>query len=62
LIAGRGTVPQSLKAPIKLEGKGEQKGTLVLDSVKGFAQIKLSNIPPAKLEKLQSLIKEFLLK
>jgi hypothetical protein len=45
-----------------LEGKGVQKGTLVLDSAKGFALIKLSNIPPAKLEKLQSLLKEFLSK
>jgi ParB family chromosome partitioning protein len=62
LIAGRGTVPQSPSAPIKLEGKGVQKGTLVLDSAKGFALIKLSNIPPAKLEKLQSLLKEFLSK
>lgn len=62
LISGRGTVPQSPKEPIKLEGKGGQKGTLVLDSVKGAAQIKLTNIPPAKFEKLQSIIKEFLSK
>jgi ParB family chromosome partitioning protein len=62
LIGGRGTVPQSPNEPIKLEGKGDQKGTLVLDSVKGTAQIKLSNITPVKLEKLQSIIKEFLSK
>jgi hypothetical protein len=45
-----------------LAGKGDQKGILILDSVKGTALIKLSNIAPAKLEKLQSIIKEFLSK
>ena len=62
LTAGRGTVPHSPNELIKLEGKGEQKGILVLDSVKGTAQIKLTNITPAKLDKLQAIIKEFLSK
>ena len=60
LISEPGTVSQSPKEPIKLDGKGEQKGAIVFDWVKGAAQIKLTNIPPAKLEKLQSCIKEFL--
>jgi ParB family chromosome partitioning protein len=62
LIAGRGTVPHWSADPIQLEGKGRQKGTLLFDAGKGTAQIKLANIAPAKFEKLQILIKEFLSK
>lgn len=62
LISRRGTVPQASKEPIQLKGKGEQNATLVLDTVKGVAQIKLKNIPPAKLAKLQSIINDFLSK
>ena len=62
LIEGRGTVPQSSKEPVMLSGKGKQKAALVFDSVNEAVQIKLSNVPSAKFEKLQSIIKEFLSK
>lgn len=62
LIAGRGTVPQLSGESIKLLGKGAQKAELELDLSKGSAKAKLTNIPPSKLEKLQALIQDFILK
>lgn len=62
LIEGRGTVPQPNKEPIMLSGKGNQKAALVFDLPNEAVQIKLSNISPAKFDKLQSIIKDFLSK
>lgn len=62
LIEGRGTVPQSNKEPVMLSGKGKQRAAMVFDSANEAVQIKLSNVPSAKFEKLQSIIKDFLSK